>query len=526
MRATDFITDASFWIPDLFVPSAWTEHAPFAFWLVQQHRPSCLVELGTHHGFSFLALAKAVANLKTGTRCFAIDTWKGDEHAGLYGEDVYQSLSERISRRYSSFCQLVRSTFDEAVVYFPDSSIDLLHIDGRHFYDDVLHDFETWLPKLSTRAVVLFHDVAVREREFGAIKVWNELKQKYPHFEFVHGWGLGVLGVGNDLPEVVRSLFMANGRTELAAEIRDIYGRLGSGLLELSNRLASGSEIDRLKEAIAEAEVEKQRLANEITSIAQDSARLSNELQVALTSIQEISEVESENRRLKEAIAAAEVEKQRLANEITGIAQDRARVADELNEAMTSIQAVSRVLAEKTASFDQVHSDNSSLKATIDDLEEKLKNQAVLSQNALGELEGENAFLVKQNAAACNRIDALVVEISNSHANEAQAAELARSSAEEIVQADSQIKNLSGELESARRRLDRYWQTQNHLQRSYGEELARYKKLLAHEQDLKQSLDRPLRDKDDAARQSASDYEQKIAEITSELVSEKRIVAQ
>ena len=53
---------------------------------------------------------------------------------------------------YASFSHLIRSTFDEALANFGAGSIDLLHIDGRHFYDDVRHDFESWQPKLSSLA--------------------------------------------------------------------------------------------------------------------------------------------------------------------------------------------------------------------------------------------------------------------------------------------------------------------------------------------------------------------------------------
>lgn len=188
----DFIARSSFWIPDSFVASAWVEHAPFAFWLIEKHRPLLLVELGTHHGFSFLAFCQAVAPLGLATRCFAVDTWKGDEHTGLYGDEVYQALWGYHQRRYSGFSQLVRATFDEAVGSFEDGSIDLLHIDGRHYNEDVRHDFETWRPKLSKRAIVLFHNTSVFEREFGVVRLWNELCGNFPQFEFIHGHGLGL----------------------------------------------------------------------------------------------------------------------------------------------------------------------------------------------------------------------------------------------------------------------------------------------------------------------------------------------
>src|SRR5207302_10018497 len=158
--------------PTIILPSAWHQHAPFAFWLTEALRPGIFVELGAHNGFSYLAFCQAVQRLGATTKCYAVDTWKGDEHAGFYGEEVFAKLNELHERRYSGFSRLIRSTFDEALLHFSDGTVDLLHIDGRHRYQDVAHDFESWLPKLSDRAVVLLHDIDVRERGFGVWQFW------------------------------------------------------------------------------------------------------------------------------------------------------------------------------------------------------------------------------------------------------------------------------------------------------------------------------------------------------------------
>ena len=182
-----------FWTPAHFGPApAWFEHGPFAFWLIDTLRPKNFVELGTHAGFSYFSFCQAVAQLKSKTKCCAVDTWAGDAHAGFYGEEIYTSVAEN-NQQYQRFSRLLRATFDDAVALFPDKSIDLLHIDGRHFYDDVKHDYESWLPKLTDDAIVLFHDTNVRQRDFGVWKLFRALKRRHTAFEFLHGHGLGVL---------------------------------------------------------------------------------------------------------------------------------------------------------------------------------------------------------------------------------------------------------------------------------------------------------------------------------------------
>ena len=63
------------------VPS-WHHHIPFAFFVMQLLRPRLFVELGTHRGDSYCAFCQAADEMQLGTSCYAIDTWRGDEHAG------------------------------------------------------------------------------------------------------------------------------------------------------------------------------------------------------------------------------------------------------------------------------------------------------------------------------------------------------------------------------------------------------------------------------------------------------------
>src|SRR5208283_5446590 len=69
--------------------SAWFEHIPFAHWLVRVVSPRMFVELGTHAGVSYSAFCESVLRSNLTTQCYAVDTWKGDEHASHFDEEVF-----------------------------------------------------------------------------------------------------------------------------------------------------------------------------------------------------------------------------------------------------------------------------------------------------------------------------------------------------------------------------------------------------------------------------------------------------
>jgi hypothetical protein len=334
------------WTPERQAWSHWVEHVPFAFWLVDVLRPRTIVELGTYNGVSYSAMCQAVKSLQLPTSCFAVDTWRGEEYMGFYSEDVYCDFAAFHDERYSAFSQLVRSSFDEALSHFEDGSIDLLHIDGVHTYDAVRHDYQSWLPKLSRNAIVLFHDTNVREREFGIFRLWTEITPKMLHFTFLHGYGLGILGQGRDYSGALSTLFRANEDGRVVYAIREIFGALGRsvrasterrGLEQLLSKRTS--EIGGLRQALGASEdditVVKQGLAESASEISSLRQLLAAREDGVAALKQGLADGASEISSLQQLLSARDDEltvvKQRLAERISEI--------DALREALAARDA-------------------------------------------------------------------------------------------------------------------------------------------------------------------------------------------
>lgn len=233
------IQKSMFWRPTYLGKSAWIEHVPFAFWLIEALRPKSFVELGTHYGTSYFAFCQAVERLGLAASCYAVDTWKGDEHAGFYGNEVFEQVEAHNEGQYPGFSCLVRSTFDEALGHFQDGSVDLLHIDGLHTVDAIAHDFESWLPKMSDCGVIVMHDTNVRERGFGVFRFFDSIRRDYPYFEFVHGHGLGVVSVGSRRAALLQKLLQSQSSDTARRAIQETFSRLGQACgyaLSLANQ--------------------------------------------------------------------------------------------------------------------------------------------------------------------------------------------------------------------------------------------------------------------------------------------------
>lgn len=173
----------------LYKDSAWKDNTDFAVKLVETFNPKVIVELGVDYGYSSFCFAYP----KIG-HVYGLDWFKGDgvDWKNNYTEidnlpvvnQKYEELKESFGINNITF---IKGDFNETCKVW-DKKIDILHVDGLHYYKNVKEDFENWIKFCKNDSIILFHDTLSFPDDVG--KFFNELEDYKHNIEVRYGLGI------------------------------------------------------------------------------------------------------------------------------------------------------------------------------------------------------------------------------------------------------------------------------------------------------------------------------------------------
>jgi predicted O-methyltransferase YrrM len=115
------------------------------YWLIRETKPKVLVETGTHRGLTTMYMLEAMLQNGFGF----LDTCDPNDEWGQLGN----------FRKFPEHEKMMKFHKQRGVTMLKGvKDVDFAFIDGFHGKEDVLPEIKELLPRLSKRAIVVFHD--------------------------------------------------------------------------------------------------------------------------------------------------------------------------------------------------------------------------------------------------------------------------------------------------------------------------------------------------------------------------------
>ena len=167
---------------------------------VGQLRPRRLLEIGTARGGTFFLLSRAAAPDATLISLDLPDP--AEKWMGVTSFLLPRLLLPGQSGHFVRADSHAPETEAKISSLLGGSQLDLLFIDADHSYEAVKQDFDMYSELVRPGGMVAFHDIAVQldKRDSEVDRFWGEVKERFPHQEFIEdvnqGWaGIGILRV-------------------------------------------------------------------------------------------------------------------------------------------------------------------------------------------------------------------------------------------------------------------------------------------------------------------------------------------
>lgn len=194
---------------------------PFLFFITTILKPKKIVQLGVAQKTCYFAFCQIIKQFQYDTTCYGIDNLSN------YKKNDQKTIHNKIlelNKEYDSFSTFVKSTFDNSANIDHLKDIDILNIAVLKGYEETSKIFDIYLPKMSNKGVILLHFINQKNNDNGVSKFWDNISKKYPNFKLSISEGLGVLMVGKNRNEELKSL----SKSENFKDYEQLFKILGS----------------------------------------------------------------------------------------------------------------------------------------------------------------------------------------------------------------------------------------------------------------------------------------------------------
>jgi len=91
-----------------------------------------------------------------GAKLYSIDPWKNfseDEYIDVMNikqaefDQIYVKVKQLLSK-YGNRSEIIKQLSVNAALQFENNSLDFVYLDGRHHYEGIKEDIESWFPKV------------------------------------------------------------------------------------------------------------------------------------------------------------------------------------------------------------------------------------------------------------------------------------------------------------------------------------------------------------------------------------------
>jgi predicted O-methyltransferase YrrM len=147
----------SAWGHALDRPFGYFEEAEGRFYrqVAERHVHGIIVEVGVCLGKSLSYILPSCRKL--GIHVYAVDLWI--PWAELEGQNTIEAFMVNLDRMNArELVTVIQKDSVEAASQFPDTSVDVIHLDTDHTRDRTIREIDAWWPKVKVGGEMLFHD--------------------------------------------------------------------------------------------------------------------------------------------------------------------------------------------------------------------------------------------------------------------------------------------------------------------------------------------------------------------------------